>query len=47
MFDFKEGFRVIYTLAVVGMTAILSVGLWLSYQAIVWLGEWLHILATR
>lgn len=47
MFDFKEGFRVIYTLAIVGMVAIASIGIWLSYQAIVWLGEWLHILATR
>lgn len=47
MFDLKEGFKVVFAFAIIGMIAVASIGMWLSYEAIVWLGEWLHILATR
>ncbi|ADJ55323.1 hypothetical protein RB16p019 [Escherichia phage RB16] len=47
MFDLKEGFKVVFVFAIIGMISVVSIGLWLSYEAIVWLGEWLRILATR
>ena len=47
MFDLKEGFKIVFAFAIIGMISVVSIGLWLSYEAIVWLGEWLHILATR
>ncbi|AGJ71429.1 hypothetical protein Lw1_gp020 [Escherichia phage Lw1] len=47
MFDLKEGFKVVFAFAIIGMISVVSIGLWLSYEAIVWLGEWLRILATR
>ena len=43
--DLKEGLNILIGFAFIGVSACVSGAVWLSYQAIVWLGEWLHILA--
>lgn len=43
--DLKEGLDILIGFAIIGVIACVSGAVWLSYQAIVWLGEWLHILA--
>lgn len=43
--DLKEGLKILIRFAIIGVIACVSGAVWLSYQAIVWLGEWLHILA--
>lgn len=44
MFDLKEGFQIVFGFAIVGVIACVMGVSWLSYQAMGWLIEWLHIL---